>query len=131
MEQLIPKEGEHIAYGWDGKAFIAKNTSDETKISVQHILDNQSEDKQENMLVDIFAYMDDLMWEGKFDVVDKFIEDFCKEDICFQYCLCLLTCANWAKDKIKNKEMLVKKTKTQGIKEIGEKDTISCLKGLI
>lgn len=131
MEELIPKEGEHITYGWDGKPFIAKNTSDETKISVEHIRDNQSEDKQDDVMVDIYHYMDDLMWEGKFDVVDKFIEDFCKEDICFQYCLVLLTCAHWAKDKIKNKQMLIEKTKFQGFKEIGEKDTISCLKGLI
>ena len=128
---LILKKDEHIAYGWDGKPFIAKNTSNETEIDIKYILNNQDKDKQKQVLVDIFSYMDDLMWEGKFDVVDKFIENFCKEDICFQYCLCLLTCAHWAKDKIKNKEMLIEKTKTQGIKEIGKKDTASCLKGLI
>ena len=83
------------------------------------------------MLVDIMCYMEDLMWESKFDVVDKFIEDFCKEDICFQYCLCMLTCAYWAKDKIKNKGMLIEKTTKRDIIEIGEKSTTSCLKGLI
>jgi len=130
-DELIPKEGEHIAYGWDLKPFIAKNTSDETKISIQYIVDNQGDDSEQDVLVDIFSYMEDLMWEGKFDVVDQFIEDFCKEDICFQYCLCLLTAACWAKDKIKNKGMLVEKTTKRGIEEIGEKDTISCLRGLI
>ncbi len=131
MNELIPKEGEHIAYGWDEKPFIAKNTSDKTKITVQYIAENQGEKKEEKVMVEIFSYMDDLMWENKFDVVDQFIEDFCKEDICFQYCLCLLNCACWVKDKIKNKQIIVDKTKAQGIKEIGEKDTISCLRGLI
>jgi hypothetical protein len=128
----IPKEGEHVAYGWDGKPFIAKNESDKSKITVEYIAQHQDSHKHyDDMLVKIMSYMDDLMWESKFDVVDKFIEDFCKEDICFQYCLCLLTTAFWAKDKIKNKEMLVEKTRAQGNKEIGEKDTNSCLKGLI
>jgi hypothetical protein len=128
---MIPKEGEHIAYGWDLKPFIAKNESPESQISIQSIVDHQGEDHEERMLVDIMCYMEDLMWENKFNIVDKFIEDFCNEEICFQYCLCLLTCAHWAKDKIKNKQMLIDKTKAQGIKEIGEKDTNSCLRGLI
>ena len=68
---------------------------------------------------------------GKFDVVDDFIKEFCRHDICFQYCLCLLTCAMWAKDKLKNREMLIGKTKKKGIEEIGEKDTMSCLSGLL
>lgn len=130
-EKLIPKEGEYVAYGWDGKPFIAKDKSDESRISVQSIVDNQAEDKQENMLVKIMEYMDDLMWAGKFDVVDDFIKEFCRHDICFQYCLCLLTCAMWAKDKLKNREMLIGKTKKKGIEEIGEKDTMSCLSGLL
>jgi len=128
---MIPKEGEHIAYGWDLKPFIAKNESDESRITVKNIVDHQDEKSQERMLVDIFRYMEDLMWENKFDVVDKFIEDFCNEEICFQYCLTLLTAACWAKDKIKNKGILVEKTTKRGIEEIGEKDTNSCLKGLI
>jgi hypothetical protein len=128
---MIPKEGEHIAYGWDLKPFIAKNESPESQISIQSIVNHQDKDHEERMLVDIMCYMEDLMWENKFNIVDNFIEDFCKEDICFQYCLCLLTCAYWAKDNIKNKQMLIDKTKAQGIKEIGEKDTLSCLKGLI
>ena len=128
---MIPKEGEHIAYGWDLKPFIAKNKSPESRISVKNIVDHQDEKSQERMLVDIMCYMEDLMWENKFDVVDKFIEDFCKEEICFQYCLCLLTCAHWAKNKIKNKGILIEKTRKRGIEEIGEKDTNSCLKGLI
>lgn len=124
-------EGYVRKFGWDGKPVIVKDESDKSKITVQHIINNQGEKKQERVLVDIFAYMDDLMWAGKFNVVDDFIKEFCEHEICFQYCLCLLTCAFWAKDKIKNKEMLVKKTTEQGIKEIGEKDTVSCLKGLI
>jgi hypothetical protein len=127
----VPKEGEHVAYGWDGKPFIAKNKSEESRISIQTIVDNQGEECQERMLVDIMSYMDDLMWEGKFDIIDKFIEDFCKEDICFQYCLCLLTTAFWAKDKLKNLELIKQKAREVGNKEIGEKDTMSCLKGLI
>lgn len=128
---MIPKEGEHIAYGWDLKPFIAKNESNESKISIQYIVDNQGEDTEEDVLVKIFCYMEDLMWENKFDVVDDFIKEFCEAEICFQYCLCLLTAACWAKDNIKNKDMLIEKTTKRGIKEIGEKNTNSCLKGLI
>jgi hypothetical protein len=130
-EKLIPKEGEYVAYGWDGKPFIAKDKSNESKITVQHIIDSQAEDKQERVMIEIFAYMDDLMWADKFNIVDDFIKEFCEHEICFQYCLCLLTCAHWAKDKIKNKIILENKTMKQGIKEIGKKDTMSCLKGLI
>jgi hypothetical protein len=127
----VPKEGEHVAYGWDGKPFIAKNESDKSKITVDYIVANQGEKRQERVLVDIMSYMEDLMWESKFDIIDKFIEDFCKEDICFQYCLCLLTTAFWAKDKLKNLELIKQKAREVGNKEIGEKDTMSCLKGLI
>jgi len=74
--------------------------------------------------------MEDLMWAGKFNVIDDFILEFCEHEICFQYCLCLLTCANWAKDKLNNRHILIAKSVAQGIKEIGEKDTNSCLKGL-
>src|ERR1035437_9688589 len=40
----IPKEGEHVAYGWDGKPFIAKNESDKSKItrSEEHTSELQS-----------------------------------------------------------------------------------------
>ena len=110
---------------------ICKDESEDSKITVEYLVANQGEDKEERVLVQIFSYMEDLMWADKFNVIDDFIKDFCKEDICFQYCLCLLTAACWAKDKIKNKEMLVEKTKQQGIKEIGEKDTNSCLRGLL
>jgi hypothetical protein len=130
-DDLIPKKGYVKKYGWDGKPMIVKDESEKSKITVEYLAANQGEKKQERALVKIFGYMEDLMWAGKFDIIDKFIEDFCKEDICFQYCLCLLTAACWAKDKIKNKEMLIEKTKQQGIKEIGEKDTNSCLRGLI
>lgn len=128
----VPKEGEHIAYGWDGKPFIAQNESDKTKITVEYIAQHQDSHKDhDDVLVKIMSYMDDLMWKSKFDVVDKFIEDFCKKDICFQYCLCLLTTSFWAKDKLKNLELIKKKAREVGYKEIGEKDTNSCLKGLI
>lgn len=131
-DKLVPKEGEHVTYGWDGKPFIAKNESDKSKITVEYIAQHQDSHKHyDNMLVKIMSYMDDLMWEGKFDMVDKFIEDFCKEDICFQYYLCLLTTAFWAKNKLKNLELIKQKAREVGNKEIGEKDTNSCLKGLI
>ena len=131
-DKLIPKDGEHIAYGWDGKPFIAKDESDKTKITVEYIAQHQDSHKDhDDVLVKIMSYMDDLMWESKFDLVDKFIEDFCKEDICFQYCLTLLTTAYWAKDKLKNLELIKQKAREVGYKEIGEKDTNSCLKGLI
>jgi hypothetical protein len=132
-DKLIPKEGEHIAYGWDGKPFIAQNESDKSKINIQYIVDNQGEDKQERVLVDIFKYMEDLMWEGKFDVIDKFIEEFCEHEyeVCFQYCLCLLTAACWAKDKLKNIDMIKDLTREAGNREIGVEDTMRCLKGLI
>ena len=110
---------------------IVKDESEEDKITVEYIVANQSKKKQERVLVDIFRYMEDLMWAGKFDVVDDFIKEFCEQEICFQYCLCLLTAACWANDKIKNKEMLIIKTREIGIEEIGEEDTNSCLKGLI
>jgi hypothetical protein len=128
----VPKEGEHIAYGWDGKPFIAQNESDKSKITIEYLIANQGEDKEERVLVEIFSYMEDLMWEGKFKIVDDFIYEFCKhDDICFQYYLTLLTCAYWAKDKLKNIEGLRFKAREIGNKEIGEKDTNSCLKGLI
>ena len=130
MEEIIP-EGFVKKYGWDGKPIICKDESDESKISIQYIIDNQGEDTEEDVLVKIFIYMEDLMWASKFNIVDDFIKEFCEHEICFQYCLCLLTAACWAKDNIKNKEMLIERTRAQGIKEIGEKDTESCLRGLI
>ena len=132
-DKLVPKENEHVAYGWDGKPFIAQNESDKSKITIEYIIENQEEDKEERVLVEIFSYMEDLMWEGKFKIVDDFIFDFCnsKQPICFQYYLTLLTCACWAKDKLKNIEGLRFKAREIGNKEIGEKDTNSCLKGLI
>jgi len=129
-EEIIP-EGFVKKYGWDGKPIICKDESDKSKITIEYIVDNQAKKRQQRLMLEIFSYMEDLMYAGKFDVVDDFILDFCKHDICFQYCLCLLTAACWAKDEIKNKEMLVEKTKQQGIKEIGEKDTNNCLQGLI
>jgi hypothetical protein len=75
--------------------------------------------------------MEDLMWADKFKVIDDFIFDFCMHYICFQYYLCLLTAACWAKDKLKNIEGLRFKAREIGYKEIGEKDTNNCLKGLI
>ena len=131
-DKLVPKEGEHIAYGWDGKPFIAKNESDKSKITVEYIAQHQDSHKHyDNMLVKIMSYMDDLMWEGKFDVVDNFIKEFCENEICFQYCLCLLTTAFCVKNKLKNYGLIKQKTREIGNKEIGEKDTNSCLKGLI
>jgi hypothetical protein len=124
-------EGYVKKYGWDGKPMIVKDESEEDKITVEYIVANQSKKKQERVLVDIFRYMEDLMWAGKFDVVDDFIKEFCEQEICFQYCLCLLTAACWASNKINSMEILIEKTKKKGIEEIGEEDTNSCLKGLI
>ena len=128
----VPKEGEVLKYGWDGKPIICKDESDESKISIQYIVEHQDKDKDyENVLLKIMSYMDDLMWANKFHIVDEFILQFCEYNICFQYCLCLLTCARWASNKINSMEILIEKTKKKGIEEIGEEDTNSCLKGLI
>jgi hypothetical protein len=130
-DDLILKKGEVIKYGWDGKPIICKDESEKSKISVEYIIANQGKDKEERVMVEIFTYMEDLMWAGKFNVVDEFIYDFCKHDVCFQYYICLLTAACWVKDKLKNIEELRFKAKEIGYKEIGEKDTDSCLKGLL
>jgi hypothetical protein len=125
-------EGYVRKYGWDGKPIICKDESNESQISIQYIAKHQDKKLDyDNVLLKIMSYLDDLMWANKFDVIDKFIEDFCKEEICFQYCLCLLTTAFWAKDKIKNLELIKLKARETGNKEIGEEDTNSCLKGLI
>jgi hypothetical protein len=131
-EEVVP-DGYIRKYGWDGKPILVPEEPIFSAITVQYLVEHQDKDIEEDVLVDIFSYMEDLMWANKFDVIDDFIKEFCEceHEICFQHCLCLLTAACWAKDKIKNKEMLVEKTKAQGIKEIGEKDTMSCLKGLI
>ena len=130
IEDVIP-EGYVQKYGWNGKPMICKDESEESKITVEYILANQAKDKQDDVMVKIFTYMEDLMWAGKFKVIDDFIYDFCKHDICFQYYLCLLTCACWANDKLKNTQGLRYKAKEIGYKEIGEEDTDSCLKGLL
>lgn len=130
VTESVP-EGHILKYGWDGKPMIVPEEPIFSAITVQYLVEHQDEDIQQDVLVDIFGYMDDLMWAKKFDVVDEFIKEFCEVEICFQYCLCLLTAACWAKDNIKNKQILIERTKAQGIKEIGEKDTMRCLKGLI
>jgi hypothetical protein len=133
MSQCEPIPDGYIRkYGWDGKPMLVPEEPIFSAITVQYLVEHQDKDIEEDVLVDIFTYMEDLMWANKFDVVDDFIKEFCEceQEICFQYCLCLLTAACWANYKIKNKEMLIEKTKAQGIKEIGEKDTMSCLKGL-
>jgi hypothetical protein len=127
------KDGEVIKYGWDGKPVVCKDESEQSKITVEYIIGNQADGCQERVLVEIFSYMDDLMYAGKFKVVDDFIFDFCnaKELICFQYYIALLTCACWAKDKLKNIEGLRFKAREAGYKEIGKKATEQCLKGLL
>jgi len=129
-DDVVP-EGFIKKYGWDGKPMLVPEEPIFSAITVQYLVEHQDKDIEEDVLVDIFTYMEDLMWAGKFDVIDDFIKEFCEADICFQYCLCLLTAACWAKDKIKNKGMLIEKTTKRGIEEIGEKDTMSCLKGLL
>lgn len=136
--KLIPEEPEEVIpegfvkkYGWDGEPMICKDESEDSKITVEYLVANQGEHKEEDVLVKIFTYMEDLMWADKFNVIDDFIYDFCKhDDICFQYYLTLLTAACWAKDKLKNIEGLRFKAREIGNKEIGEKDTESCLRGL-
>lgn len=125
-------EGFVRKYGWDGKPIICKDESDENEISIQYIVEHQDKHKDhDDVLVKIMGYMDDLMWANKFDIIDKFIEDFCNADICFQYCLCLLTTAHWAKDKLKNFELIKQKSIETGTKELGEEDMKNCLKGLL
>ena len=117
-EEIIP-EGFVKKYGWDGKPIICKDESDESKITVEYIIANQGEERQVRVLVEIFIYMEDLMWANKFNVIDDFIFDFCMHDnICFQYYLCLLTAACWAEDKLKNIDGLRFKAREIGNKEI-------------
>jgi hypothetical protein len=106
----VLKEGEILKYGWDGKPIICKDESDKSKISIQYIVEHQDKHKDyDDVLVKIMSYLDDLMWAGKFYVIDNFIKEFCENKICFQYCLCLLTTAFWAKDKLKNYELIKQK----------------------
>ena len=45
-DKLVPKENEHVAYGWDGKPFIAQNESDKSKITIEYIIENQERCKE-------------------------------------------------------------------------------------
>jgi hypothetical protein len=85
VSQLEPvPEGFIRQYGWDGKPILVPEEPIFSAITVQYLLEHQDEDIQEDVLVDIFTYMEDLMWAKKFDVVDEFIKEFCEVEICFQ-----------------------------------------------
>lgn len=79
----------------------------------------------------IMTYLIDLESANQFDIIDKYILEFCSEEICFQYYICLLTSATRCKDKLKNLTMLQEKALAVGIAEIGEKDAVQVLIGLI
>ena len=96
-------------------------------ITVEYIKANQQEHQHIDVMRDMFLHIDDLIDMRDFQTIDDFIENFCKEDICFQYHICLLTAAYWIKNEIKNIEMLKIKAKEVGIKEIGERDTMKAL----
>jgi hypothetical protein len=108
-------------------------------ITVQYLIDNQDEDIHIDTMTDIITYIDDLIIAGsydasKFDVIDEFILEFCRrsEEICFQYHICLLTCALWIKDKLDNVELLKAKTIAAGKRELKDRDEVlKVLQGLI
>jgi hypothetical protein len=83
---------------------------------------------------DIFGYMEDLMWADRFDLIDYYILEFCNATppIKFQYYICMLTCAMWAKKELKYRQFLIKKAIEVGMKERQtEKEVLQVLQGLI
>ena len=98
---------------------------------IQKIKNNQHSDKHMHTMKQIFTYVDELFIANKDKEVDEFILKFCNEEMCFQYYVCLLTAALWKPQNITNLELLRKKTIEAGTKEIGKKDTLTTLRGLI
>lgn len=96
-------------------------------ITVEYIKANQQEHQHIDVMRDMFLHIDDLIDIRNFKAIDDFIEQFCKEDICFQYYVCLLTASHWIKNELKNLDLLKKNAKKAGIKEVGERDTMKAL----
>ena len=108
----------------------------DSEITVDYIKVNQEKEKHIEVMKQIMIYLDDLMWAAQFHVVDEFIEEFCNpknldKPICFQYYICVLTCANWCAKDLKKLNMLKEKALEVGIAELGEKETVQVLMGLI
>lgn len=108
----------------------------DSEITVDYIKVNQEPEKHVEVMKEMMIYLDDLMWAAQFHVVDDFIKEFCNpknmdKPICFQYYICLLTCANWCGNDLKNLTILKEKALEVGIREVGEKDAVQALIGLI
>lgn len=97
-------------------------------ITIDYIKANQQENKHIRIMKEMFLFIDDLIDERNFKAIDDFIEEFCKEDMCLQYYVCLLTASHWVKNGLNNIEMLKTKAKEIAVKEIGEKNALKVLK---
>jgi len=103
-------------------------------MTIEYILENQQQEKHIQVMKEIFTYLNQLQWIENYEVMDNFIKDFCKQkNMCFQYYVCVLSSANWVKDKLNAKTFntLKKKAIKAGTLEIGEENTIKTLDGLI
>ena len=132
-------------YTWDGKPVPVTDEEAEkqrriqayldSEITVDYLKTHQDSEEQIEVMSDIFGYMEDLMWADRFDIIDEYILEFCNCNtpaIRFQYYVCLLTCAMWAKKELKNRQFLIKKAIEVGIKERqNEKEVMQVLQGLI
>jgi hypothetical protein len=123
--------------GWDLKVIPIEDEEAERKARIQAYLDSeitvdyikshQQEEEQIDVMSNIFGYMEDLMWANRFDIIDEYIMEFCNCDrpvICFQYFVCLLTAAMWAKDRLDNREYLKAKTIEAGKRELHDRDKV-------
>jgi NADPH-dependent glutamate synthase beta subunit-like oxidoreductase len=100
-------------------------------VTIDYIKANQEESKHISIMKDIFEYIDELISENDYQTIDDFIREFCNNEICFQYYVCLLTASLLRKDKLQNIGTLKQKAISAGMKEIGIEDTIKTLNGLI
>lgn len=100
-------------------------------LTIQHIVQNQQEEKHVGVMKQIFMCVDELFLSDNYLEVDKFIEEFCQQDICFQYYVCMLTAALWGDGYLKNINMLRQKAIEQGEKELPEKEVGLILTGLL
>jgi len=100
-------------------------------ITIDYIKKHQDEKEHIGVMKEIFKHFDDLFWADKYDELQTFMDDFCQEEICFQYYVSMLTASLWGKDGRLNRDLLIDKAIEVGTKEIGEKDARKTLFNLI
>ncbi len=95
------------------------------------IKNKQEEEYHIETMKEMFIFINELLKKEKYDIVDEFIENFCKEKTCFQYYVSLLTAALWSDGCLKNMDLLRKKAVEAGKKEMPETEALAALKGLL